>query len=95
MIASNQGEVWHRLDTIENERALPREKDRALAAHRLCRRATGRSGALRPLHNIRDTDIEQISDGATRLTTFNSGNHTLSEIKGVGSNHEDWPPIQP
>jgi hypothetical protein len=58
------------------------------ATNLVSRGASGRPEPLRPLHNARDADLELGRDRTTALPGRNRRNHTLAQIKRIGSGHQ-------
>jgi hypothetical protein len=58
------------------------------ATNLVSRGASGRPEPLRPLHNARNVDLELGRDRTTALPGRNRRNHTLAQIKRIGSGHQ-------
>ena len=58
------------------------------ATNLVSRGASGRPEPLRPLHNARNADLELGRDRTTALPGRNRRNHTLAQIKRIGSGHQ-------
>jgi hypothetical protein len=61
---------------------------RPAAPNLVSRGASGRPEPLRPLHNARNADLELGRDRTTALPGRNRRNHTLAQIKRIGSGHQ-------
>jgi hypothetical protein len=60
----------------------------AAATNLVSRGASGRPEPLRTLHNARNADLELGRDRTTALPGRNRRNHTLAQIKRIGSGHQ-------
>ena len=58
------------------------------ATNLVSRGASGRPEPLRSLHNARNADLELGRDRTTALPGRNRRNHTLAQIKRIGSGHQ-------
>ncbi len=90
---SVQGEIRLLSDARKQPIALLLEKVRTLAAHRLCRWASGEALSLGPLHHCRWDDVVQLRGLVAAHPARHLRHNTLTQVERVGSSNACWPPL--